>query len=309
MKKHGLGKGFASLFGLHLLVRILHGLCAIVVLALFSYFLATLGNSSLPTGTWVRAVEGIAGTAVGYTIIAGLLLSYFPGRSVPTFITMVFDVLFSAAFIYVAVANRGGSGSCSTGEVDTAFGRGDVATNVRSEGTPGAGEDAGSLPSLRQACQMEKACLITSCIAIVLLALSPFISVAIVRRRKKVLRRTIIQPDNVGVAPARRKGLFGLFGQKGTAAGETENPNELPEHPTPQSLTTSQSYFNGGHSHGQGSGGYGNLGDGTDAYGPGTGAYGPGTDAYGPGNSYPMDSYPKRENPYYPNGAYEQPRY
>ncbi|KAL1837322.1 hypothetical protein VTJ49DRAFT_3993 [Mycothermus thermophilus] len=293
MKKNELGKGFASLFGLHLSIRILHGLCAVVVLALFSYFLATLGSSSLPTGTWVRAVEGIAGTAVGYSIIAGLLLGCFPGRSVATFVTMVFDVLFAAAFIYVAVANRGGSGSCSTGEVDTVFGRGDAETNVRSEDSPGAGEDAGSLPSLHQACQMQKACLITSCIAIILFALSPFISVAIVRRRRKVLRRTSLQPESAGEVPVRRKGLFGLFGHKDKPTDEMANPNELPEHPTPQSLSTSQSYLNSGS--GQGTGGYGNLGD--------------GTDAYDNGNSYSMDSYPKRENPYYPNGVYEQPRY
>ncbi|KAL2119338.1 hypothetical protein VTJ04DRAFT_6298 [Mycothermus thermophilus] len=286
MRHPEFGRGFASLYSLQLLIRVLHGLCAVVNLCLFSYFLATLSSNSLTIGNWVRAVEGISGSAVGYALIAGFLLWRFPGRSVPTFVTMVFDVLFGAAFIYVAVANRGGSGSCS-GEVNTVFGSGNAETNVRTEGTEGAGEGSESLPGLGPACRMQKACLITACIAIVLLALSPFLSVAIVRQRKRVLRKANKLQPGSGVAGEEpedhRKGWFGsLFGRNRTnTVDDVPNPNALPEHPTPQSLETSQTAV--GDSTGQGRGGYGGLGDGSSPYNR---------------EDYEMDSSPKRTTPY-----------
>ncbi len=67
---------------------------------------------------------------------------------------MIFDIGLAGAFIYVAVANRAGAGSCTSGTADTVYGSGDVGA------TSGVG-----LPTTQMACQMETACLVVSCIA------------------------------------------------------------------------------------------------------------------------------------------------
>lgn len=141
-------------------VRTIQFCCAAIVLALFSYFLATLSNHSLPIATWVRAVEGISGAAVLYTILALLMVCCVPGHPFPAFVMMVLDVLFIGGFIYIASANRAGASSCN-GQVDTVFGTGDADTNVVDNGQGGFTV----LPSLRQACQMETACLAVSIVA------------------------------------------------------------------------------------------------------------------------------------------------
>ncbi|KAK4103947.1 hypothetical protein N658DRAFT_513969 [Parathielavia hyrcaniae] len=245
-----------ALRGTQFFLRGIQFCCAAIVLALFSYFLATLNNHGMPIDTYVRAVEGISGVAVAYTIFALLMLCCAPGRSFPSFITMVLDVAFVGAFIYVAVANRGGASSCD-GEIDTPFGTGDADTNVVDNGNGGFT----ALPSLRQACQMETACLAVSIVAIFFFALSPFVSLALVRHRKKEMR--------VGPSPAneytegygrRRFNFFGLGRKRAAKEGAAHNPNVLPEHSTPDDLrhsyATEQTRVGS-------SGGYGGLGDGT----------------------------------------------
>ena len=155
----GAGTGLA-LRGTQFILRLIQFCCSAIVLALFCYFLATLHNHSLPTHTWVRAVTGISGAAVLYTILSVLLLCCLPGRSFPSFVMMVLDIAFAGAFIYVAVANRGGASSCD-GQVNTVYGSGDADTNVIDNGNGGFT----ALPSLRQACKMETACLAVSIVA------------------------------------------------------------------------------------------------------------------------------------------------
>lgn len=134
--------------------------CAGLVLAVYSYYLATLHNHGLPIPTWVRAVEGISGFATLYTLLALLLLCCLAGYPLTSFLAIVLDVAFIGAFIYVASVNRGGAGSC-TGQVSTPFGSGDSNTNVVDDGHGGFT----SLPSLHQACQLESACLAVSIVA------------------------------------------------------------------------------------------------------------------------------------------------
>jgi uncharacterized membrane protein YeaQ/YmgE (transglycosylase-associated protein family) len=150
-----------ALRGTQFFLRGIQFCCAAIVLALFSYFLATLHNHDMPIGVWVRAVEGISGAAVVYTIFTLMMLCCAPGRSFPSFLMMALDVAFLGAFIYVAAVNRGGASSCD-GEVDTAFGRGNSDTNVVDNGSGGFT----ALPSLRQACKMETASLAVSIVAV-----------------------------------------------------------------------------------------------------------------------------------------------
>jgi hypothetical protein len=53
---------------------------------LFSYFLATTASHSVHGPNWVRAVEGISGAAVLYTIVAILLTCCLGGKPFFAFI-------------------------------------------------------------------------------------------------------------------------------------------------------------------------------------------------------------------------------
>lgn len=133
-------------------LRLVQFLSAALIFGVYSYFLATLANHSIHIPNSVRAVEGIAGAAVLYTIIGLVLLCCLAGKAVAAFVAMVIDFAFIPAFIYVAVANKNGSGSC-TGYIDTPFGKGkdkDVA-----DGSGGFT----ALPSFHVACRLQTACL------------------------------------------------------------------------------------------------------------------------------------------------------
>lgn len=134
--------------------------CAAIVLAIFSYFLATLHNHDLPVATWIRAVEGISGVATLYTLTGLLLLFCLAGHPFSSGVAVILDVAFVGAFIYVASSNRGGAGSCE-GIVRTPFGTGNADTNVVDDGHGGFT----ALPSFRRACQLETACLSVSIVA------------------------------------------------------------------------------------------------------------------------------------------------
>ncbi|KAK4237820.1 hypothetical protein C8A03DRAFT_44357 [Achaetomium macrosporum] len=272
----GAASGIA-LRGLQFFVRTIQFCCAAIVLALFSYFLATLSNHDMSIATWLRAVEGISGAGVLYTILALLLLCCVPGHPFPSFIMMVLDVAFAGAFIYVATANRGGASSCN-GQVDTVFGRGNADTNVVDNGSGGFT----ALPSLRQACKMETACLSVSIVAIFFFFISALLSLALVRHRRKE-KRFGPSPANdytEGYGGRKRWNFFGL-GRKRKGGTETgTDPNALPEHTTPDmmrdSYATEQTRVDN-------SGGYGGLGNGTSKY----------ESPYGnAGDGIPMTSYP-----------------
>lgn len=132
--------------------------CAALVLAIYSYFLAALHNHKLSISDTVRAVAGISGVAVIYTLAGLLLLCCLAGRTLSSFVAILLDVAFVAAFIYVAVANKNGAGSCD-GYLDTPFGRGKAGQTAEGSGGFTA------LPSYRVACKLQSACLAVSIIA------------------------------------------------------------------------------------------------------------------------------------------------
>ncbi|EEY18113.1 conserved hypothetical protein [Verticillium alfalfae VaMs.102] len=155
--------------------------CAAIVLGIFSYFLATLSNHNIHIATYVRAVTGISGAAVLYTILGLVLLCCLAGRIFTSAIAILLDLAFAGAFIYVAYANRHGASSCN-GYVDTPYGRGRSAADV--QGTDGFT----NLPSFRQACRLQSACFAVSIIAIVFFLLSILVEVFLVRHHKKEKR-------------------------------------------------------------------------------------------------------------------------
>jgi hypothetical protein len=146
--------GGLALKSFSLFLRFIEFCCAAIIIGIFSYFLAALHNHGLPIATYVKAVEGISGAAVIYTIFALLLVCCLGGIAFFSVLGMLLDFCFAGAFIYIAWATRGGDGSCK-GNVNTPFGSGNTyVDNSVPKGTGGFTK----LPGLHQSCQLETAC-------------------------------------------------------------------------------------------------------------------------------------------------------
>jgi len=206
--------------------------CAALILAIFSYFLATLHNHNLPIATWIRAVEGISGAAVLYTLTGLLLLCCLAGHPFSSGIAIILDICFAAAFIYVASANRGGAGSCR-GTVDTAFGTGNADTNVSDDGNQGFT----NLPSFRQACQMQTACLAVAIVALLFFLLSAVVEVALVRHRRKERAFGPSPANDYTSGYGKKHGLFGGFRRKRNTG--LSHTSALPQHTHPNQVRDS----------------------------------------------------------------------
>lgn len=61
-------------------LRVIEFACAAIVLGIYSYFLAVLAKHDTPIPTWEKAVEGMAGAGVLYTIF-GIIGTLFLGGS------------------------------------------------------------------------------------------------------------------------------------------------------------------------------------------------------------------------------------
>lgn len=136
-------------------LRALQLTSAALILAMHSYTLAALSNHSLPTPTAVRAVEGISGVAAAYALASLLVVCCLAGRfTFTSFVAVVLDFAFAAAFIYVAVANGGDSaGGCASGTLRTHFGKGKAGDRPKGKGGFTA------LPTFGSACRLQAACL------------------------------------------------------------------------------------------------------------------------------------------------------
>ncbi|KAF6836290.1 hypothetical protein CPLU01_03788 [Colletotrichum plurivorum] len=204
-----------------------------LILAIYSYFLATLHNHSLPISNKIRAVEGISGSATLYTLIGLLLLCCLAGRSFTSFIAIVLDVAFIGAFVYVAVANKDGANSCS-GTVYTPFGNGPAdgePTNTGSDGWT-------HLPSLRTACKLQTACLAVSIVAIIFFIISILVEVALARHHRKEKRFGPSPKNNYTSGSGTKAGFLSAFRRRGRQ-NTIQNDNALPEHTTPDQVRPS----------------------------------------------------------------------
>jgi hypothetical protein len=153
-KSANMAFGGLALKSLSWFLRIVEFCCAAIILGIFSYFLAALSNRDLPIATYLKAVEGISGAAVLYTICAIILVCCLGGIAFFSVLGMALDLAFTGAFIYLAYATRHGGGSCS-GIVNTPIGTG-AASTVLVVGSENTGFVR--LPSLRTACRLNTAC-------------------------------------------------------------------------------------------------------------------------------------------------------
>lgn len=129
--------------------------CGIIILALYSYFLATLARNGIAASQDVKAVEGIAGAGALYALLGLLFLCCLAGLPLTSFIAMILDLAFAAAYIFVAVANKHGVGKCESYS-DTPYGTSD----------PSKGHSLSGVPSYQNACKMQTACMSVAIIAV-----------------------------------------------------------------------------------------------------------------------------------------------
>lgn len=164
--------------------------CSAIVIGFYSYFLAILSDRHEYISKDWKAVEGISGIAVVYTIFAVLLTCFLGGVSFFAFVAVVLDVLFVGAFIAVAILTRSGAHSCS-GTVTTPIGTG-LSTSKSGYGSGGFGtsstENTTYSVSLGLACRYNKAVFAVSIIAAFLFLFLALVQVALVRHHKKEKR-------------------------------------------------------------------------------------------------------------------------
>lgn len=141
-------------------LRAIQLLASILVLGVYSYFLAILADHHLPIAKWEKAVEGISGAAVLYGFFCVFLTLFLGGISFFAFLAIVLDICFIAGYVAIAYYNRGGAHSCS-GTVNTPLGSGPSNSKAAGYGANGFGfgktENVTYAPNLGRACKLEKA--------------------------------------------------------------------------------------------------------------------------------------------------------
>lgn len=251
----------SCLYGLQIFLRLMEFSCAAIVVALFSYFLATLYNHDMAIGLWVRVVAGVSGAGVVYTILALLFHCCAPGQTFLSFLLSLLDIIFIAGFGYIAAVNRHGAGSCD-GFVRTAFGEGD-ASNPRQINDGGNGGIT-ALPNLKQACQMEKASFAVSIVAAIFFAFSVVSNISLSRHRKKAQRFGPGPQNDYTSGYGKRAGFWGRRKHQPPPPMGQNDPNALPLHATPEevrhSFSTTEHTRVPSSGTGTTTGGYGNLG-------------------------------------------------
>ncbi|KAJ6164702.1 hypothetical protein N7470_003374 [Penicillium chermesinum] len=158
-----------------LVIRFLQFLVGVVILGIFSYFLAILSHHNQTIATWVKAVEGLAGATTLYGLLGTIFVCCLGGVAFFAFLGVVFDVPFMGAMIAVAILTRHGVNKCS-GIVDTPVGKGN------------ANDDSPSDLRYRTACRLEKAVFAVSIIGIFFFLVSVFFQVLLARHHKREKR-------------------------------------------------------------------------------------------------------------------------
>ncbi|KAI9754687.1 MAG: hypothetical protein M4579_004592 [Chaenotheca gracillima] len=194
-------------------LRVIELLAAVLILGIFSYFLAVLRDHNLVIASWLKAVEGIAGAAVLYTAFAVILTLFLGGVRFFAFLAIILDICFVGAFAAVAVLNRGGTDSC-VGPVNTPLGKGDASTGKSGAGFGqdgfgfGSGNNLTYAPNLRQSCKLEKACFAVAIVNVILFLITAVVQFLIARHHQKE-KKFGPSPANNYTAGSRRRFGFG----------------------------------------------------------------------------------------------------
>lgn len=214
--------GGVALKSLSLVFRVLEFCSAAAILGIFSYFLANLHSNHRSIPTWEKAVEGISGAAVLYTIFAFLLVCCLGGVAFFSFLAILLDLAFAGAFIYIAWATRNGVRG-KTGVICTPLGCGAAKTKVTD-----------SVIEYITAHRLETAVFAISIIGVILFFLNMFIEFGLMRHHKKE-KAFGPSPNNGYTAGSPRR----KFWQRKQSPRDMElgagkvHPDALPPHTVP----------------------------------------------------------------------------
>ncbi|CZT10181.1 uncharacterized protein RAG0_14726 [Rhynchosporium agropyri] len=229
--------GRLALKSVSMFFRIIEFCCAAVIIGIFSYYLATLASNDLAINVHIKAVEGISGAAVLYTAVAILLVCCLGGIAFFSFIGMLLDFCFCGAFAYVAWVNRNATkGSCDGDFVRTPYGSGNPDLTVVVVGA----KDDGiiRLPSLRNACRLQKAAFAVAIIGCVFFFISIFLEFLLIRLRKKEKAYGPSPNNGYTAGPPKRK-FWQRKPKQNKHAYADENGDALPAHATPGDMRQS----------------------------------------------------------------------
>ncbi|RMZ90482.1 hypothetical protein DV736_g2268, partial [Chaetothyriales sp. CBS 134916] len=156
-------------------LRVIEFCAAAIILGIYSYYLAVLTEKKAKIPTWEKAVEGISGAGVLYTIFGILLTTCLGGVRVFGAIAVLLDILFTGAFIVVAWYTRHGANKCR-GIVNTPLG-----TAPSNESAPGAGHYG-------YVCRLNTACFAMAVLNILLFLITAAWQILLVHHHKKEKR-------------------------------------------------------------------------------------------------------------------------
>lgn len=141
-----------------------------------------MANDNVHIADKWRAVEGITGAATLYTILAILFVLCLAGSAFFGTISIILDICFIGAFIYVAWETRHGANSCS-GFVRTPLGSGQANERVSVENV-----DVRYPLRLKTACELNTAVFAVSIVGIFLFLLTAIYQVFLIKRARKEKR-------------------------------------------------------------------------------------------------------------------------
>lgn len=165
--------------------------CAAIILGIYSYFLAVQSNRNVGVPQWEKAVEGMSGIGVVYTIFAVILTCCLGGVAFFAFLGIVLDLLLCAAFVALAVLTRSGASSCTGNNVTSPLGTGpsDSKGGFGSSGFgTGKGQDVTYSVSIGTACRYNTACFAVAIIGAFLFLTSAFMQFWLGRHHQREKR-------------------------------------------------------------------------------------------------------------------------
>ncbi|KAL1615964.1 hypothetical protein SLS56_011612 [Neofusicoccum ribis] len=191
--------------------------CSAIILGFYSYFLAVQSDRDRTIPNWQKAVEGISGVGVVYTILATVLTPCLGGVRILAVLGMILDVAFAGGFIAIAVLTRDGAKKC-TGIVDTPLGRGNAETG-EGFGDNGFGTSGGEQVTYQArygtVCRYNKVCFAVSIIGAFLFLIAAICQFWFTRRAQKE-KRYGPSPANNYTSGSGKKAPFWKRNRRGT---------------------------------------------------------------------------------------------
>ena len=158
--------------------------CAGIILGIYSYFLSVEADRETPIPTWHKAVTGMAGGVVLYTIFAVLLTCFLGGKSFFALMGIILDLLCAGAMIAIAVLTRDGASNCNN-YVQTPLGDGPADSK---DGFGSDGRQWTYSASLGSICRLNTAVFAVAIIGAFLFLISIPVQLWIGRHHKKEKR-------------------------------------------------------------------------------------------------------------------------